>query len=64
MLVLNLLLYIFVGFVLYLAWKIHYPLFVAILYKLRYGEMVIIKFFPFLGALGLHMMSERKHGDN
>lgn len=37
---------------LYMFYKVFNPLAVAIIYKIKYGEKVVIKFWPLVGTFG------------
>jgi hypothetical protein len=56
--------YLVILFVGYILWKLFYPLLVAIKYKIKYKEQIVIRFLPFLGSFGLNLISEKMYGDN
>jgi len=44
--------YILLAIGLFMFYKVFNPLAVAIYYKMKYGELCVIKFWPLLGAFG------------
>ena len=51
--ILTIIAYLFISLVTFAVYLIFRPLFLAIMYKIKYGDKVIIKFHPITGIIGL-----------
>ena len=59
--ILTIIAYLFISLVTFAVFLIFRPLFLAIMYKIKYGDKVIIKFYPIRGMLGIFNESVKKY---
>ena len=59
--ILTIVAYLFISLVTFAGFLIFRPLFFAIMYKIKYGDKVIIKFYPVSGIVGLLLNSVKKY---